>query len=80
MLAFRREDGEVVHSGIGTNLLQWPSGLEAAPVLVDHQFAVEHLRALCEMPDQSRNLDMPPALPPSAVASLPLSLSQTCVR
>jgi hypothetical protein len=49
-------------SRTATNLLPSPSGLEAALVLGDLLFAFEHLRALCEMRDQSRSLGMLPAL------------------
>ena len=69
-------------SGIATNLPLWPSGSEAELGLGDLQFAFEHLRALCEMLDQSRSLGMLPTLRLSAAASLTLSLSlsQTCGR
>jgi hypothetical protein len=80
MLAFWTEDGDMLRFGVATNLLPWPSGSEAALVLVDLRFAFGHLRGLCEMPDQSRSLGMLLALRLSEAASLSLSLSQTYVR
>ena len=64
--------------GIDTDQVSWRSGLKAGLLLMSLQFLFEHLRALCEMRGQSRSLTILPLHRPSAVASLRLSLQETC--